>query len=396
MTKTLTFSKSVNASPQQVYHAFTNAQALQEWFGDLVEADPREDGRFYSWWNIGYFTSGQFKTLEDDKKVVMSWQGLGEPSATTVSVDLAANNGHTDVTLTHDGIGDGETWQMASENFSREWEGALSNLKSVLEDGVDKRLFDRPMLGFFVGGMIDAQQAENLEVPVQTGVHVTGVIDGMGAQQAGLQADDVIHQVNGVELVDFQALSQVLGDKKGGDTIQTVVYRGPEHMVIDVDLSRRPIPDYPGSPDAVAEAMEPYYKAGFKAVKDVFEGVSEAQAMHRPAEGEWNAKEAVAHLLISERWAHINMELSTEGSKGPGYPNHQNLHTAMAETYSAEEMLTELKQSIKLNLELVKHVPQSFQDRKGSYFNAFTNVEFIQTHFEQHAAQAKAAIESFE
>ena len=394
MTKTLTFTKSVNVPAKQVYYAFTNAQALQEWFGDMVEADARQDGRFYSWWNVGYFASGQYRELEDDKKVVLSWQGLGEPSATTVSVELAAHNGHTDITLNHSGIGDGETWQAASEGFSREWESALANLKSVLESGVDKRLFDRPMLGFFVGGMIDARQAKNLEVPVETGVHVSGVLDGMGAEAAGLQANDVIHKVDGIELVDFQALAGVLQDKKGGDIIQTVIYRGPEHMVTDIELSKRPIPDFPGTPEEVADEMEQVYKAGFKVLKEVFEGVSEAQAMHHPAEGEWNAKEAVAHLLISERWAHLATELSTEGSKGPGYAAHQNLHAAIADTYSVEELLAELKKSVILNIELVKRLPDSYAERKGSYFNAFSQVSFTTNHFEEHANQAKLAIEA--
>ena len=44
------------------------------------------------------------------------------------------------------------------------------------------------MLVIFVGGMVDENQAKRLGVPVTTGVYVAGVVEGMGAEAAGLQA----------------------------------------------------------------------------------------------------------------------------------------------------------------------------------------------------------------
>ncbi len=395
MSKKLTFTQSVNAPAGQVYYAFTNAQALQEWFADAVEADGRDDGRFYAWWNQGYYASGQFKETKTDEKVVFSWQGPGEPAPTTVEVSLAAQNGTTQVTLKHSGLGESEDWKAVEENFKREWPNSLANLQSVLESGIDKRIYERPMLGFYVGGMIDERQARNLGVPVHTGVHVVGVLDGMGAKASGLENNDVLHAVDGVELVDFQTLSRILSGKKGGDVVEAVVYRGPERMVLNVELSRRPIPDYPAAPAEIAQAMKKAYQEGLAPLKETLKGVSEEEAMHRPAEGEWNAKEVLGHLLISERWSHLAWELQTEGNKPPGFPSHQNLHTVIAETYNLSELVTELEKSIQLNLKLIKELPQSFQDRRGSYFNNLSNVENgIQTHLQQHTDQIKAAVES--
>jgi hypothetical protein len=38
--------KSINASPSQIYYAFTNSTALREWMCDFATTDPKAGGRF--------------------------------------------------------------------------------------------------------------------------------------------------------------------------------------------------------------------------------------------------------------------------------------------------------------------------------------------------------------
>ena len=44
----LTFVQKIAAPAAQLYHAFTNAADLQEWFADAVEAEARSGGVFPS------------------------------------------------------------------------------------------------------------------------------------------------------------------------------------------------------------------------------------------------------------------------------------------------------------------------------------------------------------
>ncbi|HLF88404.1 MAG TPA: SRPBCC domain-containing protein [Anaerolineales bacterium] len=387
-TKTLTYTQEVAAPISQLYRAFTSAQGLQEWFGDVVEADPREGGRVYVWWNEGYYTAGQFVHLEENHKVAFSWHGLGEPAPTRVRVLLEENGEGTKVTLFHDDVP-----ESGAEAFDKEWPSALANLKSVLEKGVDKRQYDRPMLGFFVGGLVDENLQKRLNLPVDYGVHVSGVLDGMGAQKSGLQADDIIAVIESTEIRRFPDIGLVLGKHKGGDVVNTVVYRNGEKLDMKVELSKRPIPDFPPAPEQLAEIGLAAYKEELTALKEAFADYTEEEASHNPGPGEWSAKEVVAHLLVGERWSHAAWDLLANGNKGPAYPGSNLLVQAIAKTYDVESLLKELKYSIKLNMNLIRALPEKYYTNKASYFAAASNFEQgIRTHFQQHTAQIKTAL----
>ena len=173
----------IAAPAAHVYRAFATAQGLQEWMADVAEADAREGGRLYIWWNAGFYMSGLYKEAVEKEKVSFSWHASGEPAPTQVAVSLDEEDGGTKVTLVHSGLGEGEAWEGVAENFVREWKSSLANLKSVLETGVDARVYDRPMLGFYVGGLVDAPMQARLNLPVDYGIQVSGVLSGMRAKR---------------------------------------------------------------------------------------------------------------------------------------------------------------------------------------------------------------------
>ncbi len=393
-TKTkLTFKKSIDAPPAHVYRAFTTSQGVEEWMADSAEADGREGGRFYAWWNAGFYSAGIFKEAVKDEKVVFSWHALYEPAPTEVTVELEKTESGTDLKLTHSGLGEGEEWQPAVENFEREWANSLKNLKSVLETGVDKRLYDRPMLGFYIGGLVDEKLKKRLNLPVDFGMHVSGVLDGMGAQRSGLQAEDVIVSVDGTEIRDFQSLTPVLSTRKGGDVVHAVVYRGPEKVEMDVELSKRPVPEFPPPPVELAAVAKRAHKEVLAALKDALKGVSEEEASHSPANGEWSAKEVMAHLLISERWNQAAWDRHAENDKFPSYPGASRSVKAIADTYKAKQLYKELKRTLALNVRMIKSLPEEYVSNKAAYF--LTGGDFennIRTHFLPHVDQIKAAV----
>ena len=389
-TKSLSYSQEIAAPVSHVYRAFTTAQGLQEWLGDVVEADPRVDGRLYIWWNQGYATGGTYVHLEENKIVAFTWQGIGEPALTRVRVLLEASGEMTKVTLHHD-----EVPEEGAERYNLEWPGALANLKSVLETGVDKRLYDRPMLGFFVGGIVDEKLKNRLGIPVDTGIHVAGVLDGMGAQKSGVKTDDVIFSIGGKEITTFPSIGQILGQHKGGEVVDTVIYRGAEKVDLPVELSKRPIPDFPPAPEQLAELGLAAYKEELAHIKAAFEDYSEEEANHAPSEGEWSAKEIVAHLLVNERWSHAAWDLLSSGNKYPGFPGSNLLVKAIAQTYDVEHLLKELKFSIHLHLHLIKSLPETYYTNKGAYFTSTNGfLEGIHTHMQQHTTQIKTALTS--
>lgn len=389
-TKSLSYSQEIAAPISHVYRAFATAQGLQEWLGDVVEADPRVDGRLYIWWNQGSATSGTYLHLEENQKVEFSWQGMGEPAPTRVRVSLDAKDETTKLTLRHE-----EVSEEGAERYDNEWTNALANLKSVLETGVDKRLYDRPMLGFFVGGIVDENLKNRLGIPVDTGIHVAGVLDGMGAQKSGVKTDDVIFSIDGKEITTFPSIGQILGQHKGGDVVDTVIYRGAEKVDLPVELSKRPVPDFPPVPEQLAELGLAAYKEELANIKAAFEDYSEEEANQAPAEGEWSAKEIVAHLLVNERWSHAAWDLLSNGDKYPGFPGSKLLVKAIAQTYDVENLLKELKFSIHLHLQLIKSLPEAYYTNKGAYFTSTNGfVQGIHTHMQQHTAQIKAALTS--
>jgi S1-C subfamily serine protease len=66
------------------------------------------------------------------------------------------------------------------------------------------------------------------------------VSDGSPAQQAGLQAGDVIVQVDGTQIDSLTALQNALLSKKPGDTISVKVYRGNQQLTVNVTLTELP------------------------------------------------------------------------------------------------------------------------------------------------------------
>ena len=393
-SRSLTYSETIAAPVSQVYRAFATSQGVQEWLADIAEADGREGGRFYAYWNQGFYASGMYQGVEEDQSVEFTWHAVGEPGPTTVRVELEGRDGGTEVTLTHSGLGEGEEWDAVRENFDHHWPSGLGNLKSVLETGIDKRVYDRPMLGFWIGGLVDEAMQERLSLPLDYGMHVAGTLEGMCAERSGLKQDDVITEVDGVEVRTFQSIGPVLAKYKGGDTVQTVVYRDGERMELGIELSKRPIPDFPPPPEELAALGRSVYKEVLADLKAVLDGVSDEEAGTKPGEDEWSAKEVMAHLLVGERWNQAAWDLHANGNKFPAYPGSNRIIKAIAKTYSKKRLYKELKRSIAVNMNMIEALPEEYAANKAAYFLSANDFENgVRTHWGQHTDQIKAGLE---
>ena len=385
----------VMAPVPQVYRAFTNSTALREWMGDFATLEAKPGGRVYIWWYSGFYTSGEFVSLEPDKQVIFTWHGKGEPRSTQVIVTFKSTRKGTLVRLTHRGLGSGKAWNGTPEAFSAEWQNSLQNLASVLGEGPDLRITQRPMLGISLSDF-NADIAKKLGVPVKDGIRLDGVVDGMGAKQASLQKDDVLVEFAGHEIVDFSSLGSAVGGTKAGETVSVTYYRGGEKNKTELTLSGRPIPVIPASlADLSAEVGKAYAQAESQFAAFI-DGVTEQEAAIKPASEEWSIKEVMAHLIHSERgWQNAISEIA--GGFEASYDGYGgNLDARNQATIQAFPTLADLADEWKrLNTEtvaLLAYLPDEFLHRKGSYWRLAYQCLYFPTHFFTHLEQMQTAL----
>jgi uncharacterized protein YndB with AHSA1/START domain len=394
MSTTVTSEQFIKATPVQVYYALTHATALHEWLCDFATVAPRPGGRMYLWWHGDFFSAGEYISLEENKSVKFKWFGRSEPAATEVTVTLTPKTDGTLVVFNHI-VPDGDEWKQRAQGFKTEWDSTLPNLASVIETGLDRRTFDRPMLGINISDF-NPEIAKTLQVPVSQGVRLDEVRQGMGAYAAGLCKDDVIVELDGKLITnDYGSFVAALSGKKGGDKVQVVFYRGTQKKTVTMELTKRPVPDITWNPVELAKQVRLKYDDALGRLEACFKDVSEAEADREPAPGEWSAKQTLAHLIQSERGWIANLDDSVGGYErladdwGGNLPAHVN---ATVKAYgTVRGLLDELK---RLSVEMVAFLaalPNSFVERKASYFLTAAQMLELESHTISHTDQINAA-----
>jgi C-terminal processing protease CtpA/Prc len=75
--------------------------------------------------------------------------------------------------------------------------------------------------------------------PVPKGVKLSGVREGSPAQQAGLQAGDIIIRFDETEIADLQGMTDALRARKPGEAVKVAVLREGKEVVVNAVLGRR-------------------------------------------------------------------------------------------------------------------------------------------------------------
>ena len=99
-TQEITLTRTILASPWQVYAAFTRAAGWREWCCESAEADAQVGGKLHIY-TEGYNAYGEFTLLEQDKVVAFTWDGDAEPP-TQIHVWLNGQDPYTLVTFQAD------------------------------------------------------------------------------------------------------------------------------------------------------------------------------------------------------------------------------------------------------------------------------------------------------
>jgi uncharacterized protein YndB with AHSA1/START domain len=139
---TIELTKTIDAPPEKVFRALTDADELARWFPSSAESDPRTGGSYSLRFEFddasrNHTYSGEYLEIASGEKVRYPWQTSLGP--TEVEFRLEPANGGTRVQLSHSGWGSGGEWDESVEMHRQGWAGFLENLKTYLERGEDNR-----------------------------------------------------------------------------------------------------------------------------------------------------------------------------------------------------------------------------------------------------------------
>lgn len=371
-TQSLTFQESILAELKDVYRAFTNQALLNQWLCNDAHLNARENGRLYLYWNQGYYAVGEFTGLEENKSLAFTWQGKGETAVAQVNVTLVANDPGTTIHLTHDGLGPSDEGQDTLTELSSGWQNSLANLKSILEHGLDKRIYDLPMLGVIPTAQISAEQAAALGMDSQGGIRISGTVPNSGAARAGLQPEDIITRIGDTDITRFQDFAPATANRKVEDTMQIDFYRDNQKQSVTMQLSPRPAPSVPATAADFAEQVRQLYAQLDSQLDELLADVSEEEASAKPSGSEWSIKEILGHLILSERGSQfglavqLNDQALTVFANNPAAPT-----TALIAVYPTLAELLQLWQKTDAEtIAFIANLPEEFVSRKVDYLNS--------------------------
>ena len=135
----LAIRRTYDATPTEVFAAFSQAEALAQWFspysGDVVaETDLRVGGR----WSIQMATpdgepvkvAGEYVEIIKDQRLVFTWAWSGTADRVSkVAIDLVDQGGRTLLTLTHTQFFD----EAARDRHNLGWTACLEKLGPYLQ-----------------------------------------------------------------------------------------------------------------------------------------------------------------------------------------------------------------------------------------------------------------------
>ncbi len=110
-------------------------------------------------------------------------------------------------------------------------------VENVTTQLIESGTVERAQLGVYFDSVSEAL-AEALDVP-RGSAQVSEVIPGKAAAKAGILEGDIIIEVNGEELRDFNQLRTMIGNMRPGEVVDLKVFRDGETFPLSVQLGKR-------------------------------------------------------------------------------------------------------------------------------------------------------------
>ena len=92
------------------------------------------------------------------------------------------------------------------------------------------------------GNALNTEIAEKFEIDDTQGFLIGEVIEGMGAEEAGLKTGDIIKKVDDVIINSFSDLTGYLSTKRPGEKVKLNFTRGGVNQNLIVNLKKKILP----------------------------------------------------------------------------------------------------------------------------------------------------------
>jgi uncharacterized protein YndB with AHSA1/START domain len=134
---TFVYVTYIQSSPEEVWHALTDADLTAEYWGHSNVSDWQAGSRWEHQRTDGSGIAdvvGRVLEAEPPRRLVVTFAGPGEDTAagpSQVAFDIEAHGDIVRLTVTHENLADQAEYDAASAG----WPAVLANLKSLLETG---------------------------------------------------------------------------------------------------------------------------------------------------------------------------------------------------------------------------------------------------------------------
>lgn len=197
---------------ERAWRAFTDDSEREAWMGTPPET----------------LETGEIKVEKVDRHRVLSLSqspaGLEGTYNTTVTFEETTSG--TRITVVRSGFGDSEDWLHYVENTGRGWDEMIADLALYLEAGI------RSVRHFQFTAGIGATMRD-----ATAGVRITHVVPGGFAEQAGMQAGDILIRLQGAPVIGGREVTFVCRLYAPGDVIEAEYVRDGEVLRGSAPLS---------------------------------------------------------------------------------------------------------------------------------------------------------------
>lgn len=138
----LSYRLEIDAEPEAVWEALTDADELARWFPFQARVIPGAGGGIWMSWDGNWEHENRISIWEPPTRLGTNW--MEGPGATPLAVDyhLEGEGGRTVLRLVHHGFGADEDWDETYDSIRRGWSFELRCLRHYLENhrGRDRRV----------------------------------------------------------------------------------------------------------------------------------------------------------------------------------------------------------------------------------------------------------------